>query len=193
MPVTAQRKVAHVSDSKRLDKLSQVAFLVMCAAVAAAAVNHLVLARTTPERTPLPPPVAAGTRLELPAAVTDGGKTGAVLLLLSAECRYCTESMPMYRQLARQREIASGNVRLAVVSMEPLAEMRDYLDTHNLRPTHLMTLVESGLRIGATPALVLVDREGIVAASWVGALPSSEEKKVFTAVTALLEKEETNE
>lgn len=174
-----------MSESRLVERLSQWLFLLMCAAVAAAAINHILLARSAPPPAEPRPVVASGTTLTLPANATGSGTADALLLVLSAECRFCTESMPFYRRLAARPEVRSGQVRLSVVSMQPLAEMREYLREHGLEAAHVMSVPESGLRVGATPGIVLATREGVVRESWLGAVPSREEKRVIDALAAM--------
>lgn len=178
-----------MSETRVVERLGQWLFLLMCAAVSAAAINHMVLARSAPPPPAPRPVVEPGTPLSLPEAATGSGKAGSLLLVLSADCRYCTESMPFYRKLAARPEVQSGEVRLSVVSMQPLAEMREYLQEHGLAATHLMSVPESGLRVGATPGLVLVTRSGVVRESWLGMVPAREEKRVIDALTVLANEE----
>lgn len=178
-----------MSESRLVDRLGQWIFLLMCAAVAAAAVNHILLARSAPPPPAPRPVVEPGTPVALPAAATEGATAGSLLLVLSADCRYCTESMPFYRTLAARPEVQSGRVRMSVVSMQPLAEMQDYLQRHGLSPAHVMSVPESGLRVGATPGIVLVTRGGVARESWLGVVPPREEKRVIDALTALTNEE----
>ncbi len=178
-----------MSDTRFVERLGQWCFLLMCAAIAAAAINHIVLARSAPPPPEPRPVVEPGTALTLPAAATGDGAAGSLLLVLSADCRFCTESMPFYRRLVARPEVQSGQVRLSVVSMEPLERMREYLREHDLAATHVMTVPESGLRVGATPGVVIATRAGVVRESWLGSLPPREEKRVFDALTALTKRE----
>lgn len=178
-----------MSESRVVDRLGQWAFLLMCAAVAAAAINHIVLARSAPPAPAPRPVVKAGTPLTLPPEATGSGAASSLLLVLSADCRFCTESMPFYRRLAARPEVQSGQVRLSVVSMQPLAQMREYLLEHDLTAAHVMSVPESGLRVGATPGVVLATREGVVWDSWMGALPPRDEKRVVDALAALSNEE----
>ncbi len=185
-----RREGAVVSESRFVERLGQWLFLLMCAAVAAAAINQIVLARSAPPPPAPRPVVESGTTLTLPAATTGDGTANSLLLVLSVDCRFCTESMPFYRRLAARPEVQSGRVRLSVVSMQPLERMREYLREHDLAATHVMSVPESGLRVGATPGVVLATKEGVVRESWLGAVPPREEKRVIDALTALANNEE---
>ena len=178
-----------MSESRLVERVGQWLFLLMCAAVAAAAINHILLARSAPPPAAPRPVVEQGTTVALPAGATADGTVDSLLLVLSADCRFCTESMPFYRRLAARPEVQSGQVRLSVVSMQPLAEMREYLNEHGLEAAHVMSVPESGLRVGATPGIVLATREGVVRESWLGAVPPREEKRVIDALTAMTTEE----
>lgn len=178
-----------MSERGRLELWGQIAFIAMCAAVAVAAVHHVAVARTATKPPARAEAIPAGTKLPLPAVATNGGAAPALLLVLSAECRFCTESMPFYRRLAALPEVASGSIVLSVVSVHAVEPMRTYLAEHALASSSVMTVPESGVYVRSTPTIVLTDSEGSVQATWVGALPPSEEKNVVVAVNQLYRSE----
>ena len=175
-----------MSAGRRLETLGHVAFAVMCVAIAAAAVQYVVSARTPAAPTPKPA-IPAGTKLTLPAASTNEGQSASLLLVLSAQCRFCTESMPFYRALSALPVVTSGRVHLSVVSLQPLEPMRAYLDEHRLAAASIMTVSESGVYVRGTPTIVLTSRDGVVVNTWSGLLPEYEEKNVVKAVNNLVQ------
>lgn len=171
----------------RLEKLSQLGFIVMSLAVTAAAVRYLQSPPVTAARPEPPPAIAVGTKLPLASHVTNEGRVPALLAVLSSECRFCTESMPFYKRIAAHPAVAAGRVKFQVVSVQPVDVMHDYLRRHGFAPAAVLTAQETGAYVRGTPSLILTDREGVVTASWSGALPSEEERNVVTTLIRLQE------
>jgi hypothetical protein len=173
----------------RSEKLATATFVVMCVAVSAAAVNHVIVSRSQPSAPARPQPLVAGTQLKLPESLTRDARSPRVLLVLSTACKYCTESMPFYARIAELPAIKAGRVQLAVVSLQSKPQMRMYLDEHRLAVTSIVTSMESGFSVAGTPTLVLTNAEGVVADSWSGLLPAEEEENVLAAIGQLVKTE----
>jgi len=170
-----------VSASPRLEKISNMMFAVMCLAVSVAAVQYVLAARTTPARRS---PVAKGTRLELPAAIAAEGKP-SVLLVLSTQCRFCTESMPFYTKLSKLPETREGRLRLAAITLQPVPEMQKYLAAYSLPVSAVVPIADSGFNVSATPALVVIRGDGTVVESWSGWLDTQQEQQVLSTIGKL--------
>ncbi|MDQ3068839.1 MAG: hypothetical protein M3R55_03810 [Acidobacteriota bacterium] len=112
--------------------------------------------------------------------------TPQLLLVLSTTCRYCTQSMPFYTQLAKLPQVAAGRLRLSVVSLQSQEQMQAYLEANGLRMERIVSLRDSGLNITGTPVLVLVSPDGIVRDSWGGWLPPAQEAMVLDTISHLI-------
>jgi hypothetical protein len=166
-----------------LEKLSQVAFLAMCIAVTAVAVQRLAVARSVrPDSAP--PPIAEGTRLALHSNLQPGTAKASLVLALSTNCQFCTQSMGFYRRLAELDVVRDGSLSLGVASIQPPDQMREYLSTHRLAIASMAQLRESGVSIQGTPTLVLVGADGLVRKSWGGQLSSDGEQDVIKMARA---------
>src|SRR5688500_7003841 len=133
-----------MSESGRLEKLGQIAFILMCLAVSGAAGVHIFAARKASAPPVPPPPVEAGRQLRLPASATDEGKSASLLLMLSTKCQFCTESMPFYTRLAALPAVRDGRIRLSVISLQPTGIMREYLAAHGLAVSSVFSVPEAG-------------------------------------------------
>lgn len=173
-----------MSDVGRLEKLGQLAFILMCIAVSGAAGTHMLASRKAAVVKGPPPPIEAGRQLKLPASASDNGKTASLLLMLSTNCRFCTESMPFYARLAELPAVREKRVRLSVISLQPPTLMQEYLSAHGLGVSAVFTVPEAGIAVPGTPTLVLAGADGVVVDSWYGALPPDAEDRVVTAVNA---------
>lgn len=171
-----------------LDKLSHIAFILMCIAVTAVGVQRFATAaageaRAAPEGRVAP--IAPGTRLALHEALGPAGARGSVVLALSTNCQYCTASMPFYNRLQALDPIASGRVRLSVMALQPEPEVREYLASHSLTIDRIVRFPDAGVSVRGTPTLILVNAEGQVVDSWAGRLRPDEEIEVFNALERL--------
>lgn len=169
-----------------LERVSHVAFIVMCVAVTAVGVQRFSDARTTRDGTVAPAPFQPGTRLALPASLEAQGARGSVLLALSTNCQYCTASMPFYRRLRELDAVRAGALKLAVISLQPETQMREYLRTHDAGVDTIVTFADSGISIRGTPTLILVNARGEVVRSWTGQLRSDEEAEFVKALNGLV-------
>lgn len=124
------------------------------------------------------PRIPAGTKATLPGV--DWAKNGRTLLLvLSRDCRYCTESAPFYRRLTRE---AAGRPDVHLIALFPqeVAEGREYLDGLGVSVDEVRQASPSSTGAGGTPTLILVDGGGVVRNSWVGKLAAPEESEVLS-------------
>jgi hypothetical protein len=127
------------------------------------------------------PRIPAGTQATLPGV--DWAKNGRTLLLvLSRDCRYCTESAPFYRSLARETE-GRPDIRLIAVFPQEVAEGRKYLEDLGVNVHEVRQAAPSSTGAGGTPTLILVDDGGVVKNSWVGKLAAPEESEVLNHLT----------
>lgn len=123
------------------------------------------------------PRVAAGTKLSLPGEDWAGnGRT--LLLVLSSECRFCTESAPFYQRLARDTAGRTG-LRLVAVLPQEVGTGREYLQRLNAPIGEVRQAAPSAVGAQVTPTLILVDGGGVVTHSWVGKLAANEESEVL--------------
>ena len=101
---------------------------------------------------------------------------------LSTACAFCEASVPFYQSLVQLDDVVEGRVRLVVASFQGVEEMRAYLDDHDLRILDIAEVEANEIPIRVTPTLLLVDRAGVVTASWAGRLPASRELEVKAAI-----------
>lgn len=102
-----------------------------------------------------------------------------VLLALSKECKYCSESAEFYRRLAAG--IASQtNTRLLAVFSEKESEAEAYLRQLEIPIRDLRYVSLSSLGIRSVPTLAILDRNGVVTDMWVGKFSPLEEKDLMS-------------
>ena len=102
-----------------------------------------------------------------------------VLLALSKECKYCSESAEFYRRLAAG--IASQtNTRLLAVFSEKESEAEAYLKQLEIPIRELRYVSLSSLGIKSVPTLAILDRNGVVTDMWVGKFSPLEERDLMS-------------
>lgn len=123
------------------------------------------------------PRVPAGTKATL--ADVDWAKNGQTLLLvLSRDCRYCTESAPFYQRLTRETAGRPG-IQLIALFPHEAEQGREYLDKLGVAVNEVRRASLASIGATATPTLILVDSQGVVKNSWVGQLAPPEETEVL--------------
>lgn len=163
---------------KKTELLANVAIIVVALLLGGVLVKRYLWpggeAATAPNADPRIP---AGTKATLPG-VDWAGNGRTLLLVLSRDCRYCTESAPFYRSLARETE-GRTDVRLIAVFPQEVAEGRKYLDGLGVTVHEIRQAAPSSTGAGGTPTLILVNGGGVVESSWVGKLAAPEESEVL--------------
>lgn len=130
-----------------------------------------------------PDPFSPGTVLHKVEGLNLHGSVRTLVLALSTDCRYCTQSLPFYKELiARVSKQTSGAVQVVAVFPEARDQVETYTRTHELTITAVSGVNYRTLQIPFTPALILVDSNGEVLSSWGGKLSEDEQKDVYNAL-----------
>lgn len=118
-----------------------------------------------------------GTRINLSGA--DWSKNRSTLILaLSKDCRFCTQSAPFYQRLVKKT--ASPNAaRLIAVFPQSVEESTRYLNEIGVQITDIKQTSLTSLGTKGTPTLILVNNDGIITDSWMGMLSSEKEAEVL--------------
>ncbi|HZI18070.1 MAG TPA: hypothetical protein VEY09_05685 [Pyrinomonadaceae bacterium] len=163
---------------KKTEILANVAIIVVALLLGGVLVKRYLLPGqdAAPARG-LDPRIQAGTKAALPGV--DWAQNGNTLLLvLSSDCRFCTESGPFYQRLARERESRPG-VRLIAVLPQEVSEGRKYLEGLGVKVDEVRQASPLSTGAGGTPTLILVGADGTVKDSWVGRLAAPQEAEVL--------------
>lgn len=144
------------------------------------------------------PPARAGSSERQPATRAEAfiGKhlsaTGAdwkssklnAVLFINTHCRFCNESMPFYRQLARERRSRRmEDMALLVLSYEKPEEVEKALAREQVAVDRIYR-VSSDFGLRSTPALLFIDSDGVVKRGFQGRLDASREREVLQVIRA---------
>jgi rhodanese-related sulfurtransferase len=118
------------------------------------------------------PPIARG--MKLPSLNLNQTVDEQVLLLaISSQCHFCTESAPLYRRITG--EITGKHIRVVALLPQSVDEGRGYLRTLGVSADEVRQVNLLALGISTTPTVVLLDKEGVVDDVWVGKLSTNME------------------
>jgi thioredoxin-related protein len=161
--------------AKRIELLANVAIIIVALLLGVVLVKRYLLPQEQPPaaRSQIQP----GTKLSLPGV--DWGKSDRTLLMvISTDCRFCTESAPFYQRLA-QEKAKRGRGSIVAVLPQGADEAKKYLDDHGIAVDEIKQAIPGAVGARGTPTLVLVDRKGSVVEAWVGKLPLAQESGVL--------------
>lgn len=162
---------------KRVELFSNIGIIVVAILLGFVLVNRYLLPAFIKPDTVESARIKPGMKLSFSGL--DWNKSDKTLLMvLSSNCRYCTESAPFYRRLAEQK-IGRGDVRLIAVLSQSVGEAQRYLNDHGIIVDEIRQPVSGAAYAQATPTLIMVDKNGSVVESWVGKLPPEKEAEVM--------------
>lgn len=102
-----------------------------------------------------------------------------LVLALSTQCHFCTESAPFFQRIQKE---AANNVKMVAVLPQAVADSRKYLDGEGVHVEDVKQATLATIGVTGTPTLILVDRSGKVADAWQGKLQPDQETAVLTVL-----------
>ena len=124
-----------------------------------------------------PKQIAKGTKIKV--SDIDWSKNEKnLLLVLQKGCKYCTESMPFYKDLVKKA--SEKGVNLVAILPNSLEESNQYLNEHGVEIKNVRQGSLSSVDVRGTPTLIMVNNKGEVSNSWIGKLPSGKQKEVIS-------------
>jgi rhodanese-related sulfurtransferase len=122
-------------------------------------------------------PLQTGMKLNLPGI--EWARDGQTLVMaLSTNCHFCTESAPLYRRLANELG-SKSETRVVAVLPQKTDEGRQYLKKLEVPVGDVMQADLESLGFMATPTLMIVKNDGTIADMWVGTLKVSDQFTLF--------------
>lgn len=161
---------------KVVELATNIAILCVCLLLMATVVNKFWLHRDVP---PAVATLAKGTHF--PIASDDWkGANRTLVLVLSTQCHFCSESADFYKRLSS--DVAGHDVRMVAFLPQPVQEAQQYLSKLGIPNIPVRNADLSELKVSGTPTLILVDSNGVVRDTWTGKLPPSRESQVIAAL-----------
>lgn len=89
-----------------------------------------------------------------------------LLIALQSGCRFCKESIPMYRNLVAQSNAL--NAKVVFIFAEPMATALKYVKENQINTDDLQHEEFKAIHVNGTPTMILVDANNNVMDYWVG-------------------------
>lgn len=158
--------------SKKIEIGANVAIIVVATLLATVVVkNYLWLSNQASSRETIVP--------KLTALDIDWSQNKQTLVLaLSSNCRFCTESAEFYKELMKQR----NSTRVIAVLPQITEEGRRYLQDLGVAVDEVRQAPLHSMNIAGTPTLVLVNSKGEVIGEWVGKLERDQQVEILKRI-----------
>lgn len=161
--------------SKKIELCANLAIIVVALLLVGVLVKRFLPFRTTSSQDGVSLAVGA----KVPLTNTDWARNGrTMLLVLSSQCHFCTESAPFYQRLAKERETLK-NVRLVAVLPQTVNDSQQYLSKLGVTVDEIRQSSLNSIGVSGTPTLILADNTGTVSGAWVGKLQPDKEAEVL--------------
>ena len=174
-----------MSPHRAVDRLSIAATLglVLMVAVTAGYIGWPRVANAIGLKPPPPPPAySAGQQVDVPVSWYDSSRR-TLIIFGRASCAACEKAQPFLKNL-----VARVNGRAGVVLAHPPGEEQadtSFAQSIGVQPDRIV-IVGPGLRVRATPTLVLVNNDGKILDAWEGAGPPERQSSIVRAIDAAL-------
>jgi hypothetical protein len=119
-----------------------------------------------------------GEKVNGVAAAAYSGAERTLIIQVRSTCQYCPAAMPFYRQLVDRIRKEQRGTRILAVSTEPPTISEAYLRANSIIVETMLQLDSKEPRLGITPGLLLLDKNGHVLGAWVGVLLPEQERDV---------------
>lgn len=163
---------------KYLDRIANLAILVAVAVFLTLVIRGEISRRTA--ALARSPSALVGKTIRLPG-VPFPAQHDSLVLGISAQCHFCNESLPFYKQLA---DSLQGRLDVFAVVPQTQAEAGKYLADAGLSGVHGVSADLGSINVYATPTLLLVDSTGKVKNAWVGKQDEAGQRKILAVVLA---------
>ena len=173
------------TDARAIHRLSMAATigLVLMVAATAGYIGWPRVANAIGLKPPPPPPAySAGQQVDVPGTWYKDSST-TLIIFARASCAACEKAQPFLKNLVTR---VRGKA-VAVMAHPAGAAEEDVAFANSLGIAgEQIKLVPAGLRVRATPTLVLVNRNGTVLDAWEGAGPPERQSSIIKTIDAAL-------
>jgi hypothetical protein len=142
-----------------LERITNLVLIVSC--VFSVTVMAHRLTRSDNSTSPTAPGLTRGSRAPILENVDYRRHKETVVMFIRSSCKFCTDSMPLYRRLAHE---TASDIQFVAASAEPTTVTQDYLRSHGVTIDTIVTAAQ----VVPTPTVLLVNRSGIIEQTWVG-------------------------
>lgn len=117
----------------------------------------------------------------LPEATLNDSRA-TLLIAMSINCHFCTESISFYNQLARAQQGLGSSPRIIAVFPEEDSEVKQYVRQNRLEVSSTAATDFRKLGVDTTPTMILIDKEGKIIDFWIGKIPEDVQQQVVESI-----------
>lgn len=163
------------------DKLANIAVICVALMLGAVVVKIYLLGGSKSPAVARTKADLVGKQINLPRPLM-GRTSTSVVLALSTDCHFCTESMPFYKQLTEMKQGPGTSFQILTFFPQDPAAANAYLREHGVNPDLIMSGPKpfSDLGVAGTPAILLINEKGVVQEAWLGKLNEKEQAEVIS-------------
>ncbi len=165
--------------TSNIEKVTHLSILLLCVTVSAVLIKKHFLTAATAS-----PSIESGDILALPEQAGLAHTEKTLVIALSPDCRFCTESMPFYQDLIERKTAAKSDLRVVALVENPdrLSQEQRFLQEAGVDDDSLLSVDFQSIRIAGTPTLILVDRQGEALHVWKGKLTEEGQAQVYRSL-----------
>jgi thioredoxin-related protein len=99
-----------------------------------------------------------------------------LIIVLSTSCKFCNESVPFYKKLAKNISLAEKNLNLVSIFREDKIFVENYLSKYDLQIATISSVDFNEIDVSGTPTLILMDEQKRIVETWRGRLDTAQEE-----------------
>jgi hypothetical protein len=159
----------------KLENLANLATILVSLLLSAVLVKVFLLPQSAPA--PGRPQPQAGMNIKQSLPGVDWAKNKRTLVLaISTQCHYCTESAPFFQRIQKER---ATDLKLVAVLPQAVDESRKYLEGEGVQVDDVKQAPVASIGVTGTPTMLLVNASGVVTNIWVGKLEPGQQGQVL--------------
>lgn len=166
----------HSKNFHKLEIITNIAIIVVAILLGVFLIQNIFFHQNTAQ--PLVG-IAKGTKISL-LGTSWGTNQKTLLLVLQKGCKFCTQSMPLYKTLVEKSR--EKGIKLVAVLPTSREESVQYLKENGLEIQEINQAPLNSINVKGTPTLILVNDKGEVLNSWIGKLSSEKEADLFESL-----------
>jgi thioredoxin-related protein len=162
----------------KLQSLANVSTIIVSVLLSVVLIKVFLLPQKVAAPNLAPAHAGMNIRQSLPG-VDWAGNNRTLVLALSTQCHFCTESAPFFQRIQKE---AAKNLKMVAVLPQAVDEARKYLEREGVQVDDVKQASLSTIGVRGTPTLLLVDNRGTVADIWQGKLDADQEAGVLAVL-----------
>jgi len=162
--------------SRFLEIATNSAVLVLCLLIGSVLIRNWLVA---PPSSQSSRQIVIGSKLDI-TGVAWASEPKTIVLGLSTQCHFCSESTPFYARL--MKAASEKHRRTIAVFPQNADESSKYLSSKQLQFDKVVSAPLDSIHVNGTPTLLIVDSSGKIRSAWVGKLQRQSEDEILASL-----------